>query len=410
MKKIITMGMALILSVSLVACAGKSNVPQTTENVTTASTEAVSENTESTTQITTEAQTTTETTPEITVTLKDVFAEHNMKVGTCITGNMISNANQLEIIKSNFNSLTMENAMKPDAILSQRLSKENGEIMVKFGSETTKILDFAKNNGYSMRGHTLVWYSQTPNWIFYEGFDTKNELVSREVMLERMESLIKNTFAALEEGGYIDLFYAYDVVNEAWMENGTMRDCLWKQVIGDDYLWYAFYYANKYAPESIDLYYNDYNEQYKTDTLVKFVNTLVDEEGNYLIDGIGLQAHLYTSDSLDSYFKMIDTLAETGLKIQMTELDICLGAWQKPLDGTDENFQKQGRYVYNLINGIFERVDAGTLKMDALTFWGFSDRLSWRKEYSPLLYNSRLEPKYAYYGALQIKEMSGFEE
>ena len=145
-----------------------------------------------------------------------------------------------------------------------------------------------------------------------------------------MESMIRQVFEILTEQGYIDLFYAYDVVNEAWMEDGTMRKSHWSEIIGDDYLWYAFYFADKYAPESIDLYYNDYNEQFKTDTLVKFVKTLVDENGKSLIDGVGLQAHLYTSDSL-----------------------------------------------------------------------------SWRKEYSPLLYDTKLSPKKALYGALQLEEACG---
>ena len=65
------------------------------------------------------------------------------------------------------------------------------------------------------------------------------------------------------------------------MEDGTIRKSHWTETIGDDYLWYAFYYADKYAPDYIDLYYNDYNEQYKADTLSVFVNTLKDDDGRY---------------------------------------------------------------------------------------------------------------------------------
>ena len=118
-----------------------------------------------------------------------------------------------------------------------------------------------------MRGHTLIWYSQTPEGIFHEGFDTNGAYVGRETMLARMESMISGVFEELDRLGYIDLFYAYDVINEAWMEDGTIRKNHWTETIGDDYLWYAFYYADKYAPDYIDLYYNDYNEQYKADTL-----------------------------------------------------------------------------------------------------------------------------------------------
>lgn len=400
-RKLVTL-LAGLMILSTVGC-GSTSVP--------ASSEASVAATESTSEISTEEsseESVEESVEEIEYRLRELFASHNMKVGTCLTTQMIGNKRQSALILDQFSSVTMENSMKPDYLFNKSKSVEEGQLVVEFNNDALKMMEWAKENGLSMRGHTLVWYSQSPAWIFYEDFDTKKDMVSRKVMLERMESYISQVFALLDELGYTDIFYAYDVVNEAWMEDGTMRENNWSKTIGDDYLWYAFYFADKYAPESIDLYYNDYNEQFKTNTLVKFVKTLVDEDGNYLIDGVGFQAHLYTSDNLDSYFQTMDTIAELGVKIQLTELDVCLGAYQKPLSGTDENLQKQGRFYYNLINGIFERVDAGTVQMDALTFWGFGDNLSWRKEYKPMLYNDLLLPKYAYYGAMQVKELAGY--
>lgn len=349
--------------------------------------------------------------PEIPETyIKDLFAQHGMKAGTCLTTRMTGNAKFSKIITEQFNSVTMENSMKPDYLFNQVQSQAKNELVVEFSADAKKMFKWAKENNMSMRGHTLVWHSQTPSWIFREGFSNANDYVSREVMLERMESYFKQVFALLDELGYTDMIYAYDIVNEAWMEDGTIRKEMntWREIIGDDYLWYAFYFANKYAPESIDLYYNDYNEQFKTSTLVSFVDTLRDDEGNYLIDGIGLQAHLYTSDSLEKYFETIDALSATGLKLELTELDVCLGAYQNELKDTEENLAKQGRFYYDLINGIIERVDAGTAKIDAITFWGFADNMSWRSSASPLLYNTKYEPKPAYYGAMQMKEYAGY--
>lgn len=342
------------------------------------------------------------------LSLKDLFAEHGIKAGTCINTQVISGGRTQELILSQFNSVTMENAMKPDSILDQKKSQEEGRLVVAFNQDAVEMMDWAKENGYSMRGHTLVWYSQTPEWIFHEGFDDQNEYVDRDEMLARMESMMQQVFEQLEEMGYLDMFYAYDVVNEAWMEDGTMRQNHWLEIIGDDYLWYAFYYADKYAPESIDLYYNDYNEQFKTQALLDFVDTLVDEDGRRLVDGIGLQAHLYTTDSLDDYFNTVDQLGATGLKLQLTELDVCLGKYQAPQAATDENLKEQGRFYYDLIGGLLERADAGEINIDAITFWGFNDALSWRKEYSPVLFRGAMEPKYAYYGAMQMKEQAGF--
>ncbi len=336
--------------------------------------------------------------------IKGMFSEHNMKAGTCVTGGMIKSTMQEEMILKNFNSITLENAMKPDAILSKKKSIEAGDLVVVFNDELKQVLDWAKKNNMAVRGHTLVWYSQTPEWIYYEDFDTNKSLVSRDVMLARMESYIKQVFEQLKEQGYIELFYAYDVVNEAWMENGKMRENHWLEIIGEDYIWHAFNFANKYAPESIDLYYNDYNEQYKSNTLVNFVKTLVDDQGNYLIDGVGFQAHLYTEDSLTDYFRTLDAVAATGLKVQLTELDVCLGNWQNTKDASEENLKEQGQFYYTLINGLLERVDAGSVKTDAITFWGFMDTLSWRKQASPLLYTGAGEEKPAYYGVLQMKD------
>ena len=426
MKKNLALLLIVVMIFSLSGC----NSSGTDQNASPTVTESVKEDPETTptdavadvtpTAEPTEAPATptpTEAVPTATPTpdpvegksLKDLFAEHGMKVGTCLNMQMVNRTGVKNIILNNFNSVTMENEMKPDSILNQTKSKTEGKIVVEFRSDALKMMEWAKENNYSMRGHTLIWYSQTPEWIFHEDFDSSNPYVDRDTMLERMEGYIRDVFQTIEDLGYTDLFYAYDIVNEAWLDNGQIRKNHWTEIIGDDYLWYAFYYADKYAPESIDLYYNDFNEQFKTQALVKFVNTLVDEDGRYLIDGIGLQAHLYTNDDLNSYFNTLDTLGETGLKLQLTELDVCLGSYQHPLTGNDENFKKQGRFYYELIKGIFERVDEGKVNMDALTFWGITDTMSWRKEYKPLLYNELLRPKYALYGVFQLKEYAGFE-
>ena len=340
--------------------------------------------------------------------LKDIFAEHGMKVGTCVSAQVIGRKDMEALILAQFDSVTMENAMKPDYILNQKKSQEEGAIVVEYNKDALAVLRWAKEHDIPMRGHTLIWHSQTPEWIFREGFRDDGAYVDREEMLLRMETMIRRNFEELKRLGYLDCFYAYDVVNEAWMEDGSERETLWSELIGEDYLWYAFYYADKYAPESIDLYYNDYNEQYKAEALVSFVGTLVDEDGRSLIDGIGLQAHLFTSDDLKQYFEAVDALAETGLKLELTEVDVGLGKYQAPLSPTQDHLKEQGRFCYELIGGLFERADAGMIQMDAITFWGFSDGISWRREYSPQLYDADLDPKYALYGALQIKEYAGY--
>lgn len=340
--------------------------------------------------------------------IMDVYAQYGMKAGTCLSDMMLTDSKFKDIITENFNQITLENYTKPDYILNKEKSIATGELTVEFNKNTTDLLDWAKNNGMNVRGHVLVWYSQTPDWIFYEGFDKSKKLVDRDTMLTRMESYIKQVFEQLELLGYSDSFYAYDVVNEAIMEDGSYRDCLWKQIIGDDYIWQAFKFADQYAPESIKLYYNDYNEQFKTNHIVKLAKSLVDESGRSLIDGIGCQGHLYTQDSINNYLTTLKAFSALGLDVQITELDVSLGTWQNILEGTDDNLKAQGKYYYELISKIIEQNAAGTTKVSGITFWGFADNLSWRRDRSPLLFDKTMAPKYAYSGAKLDKANAGY--
>lgn len=352
-----------------------------------------------------------EPTAQVTLSLeggiKDVYGQVGMIAGTCLSDFMIMRTEFTDIITQNFNTITLENLMKPDYILNKDASIAAGDIVVNFNPNTIALLDWSKNNGMSVRGHALVWHSQTPDWIFYEGFDKTKGFVDRDTMLARMESYIKQVFELIDSLGYSDMFYAYDVVNEALNDNGTYRDSFWKKTIGDDYVWQAFHFADQYAPEHIKLYYNDYNEQFKTPHFIKLAQSLVDESGRSLIDGIGCQGHLYTKDSIDDYMKMLRAYKELGLEVMITELDVSLGTWQNILPATEENFVAQGQYYYELVNRIINENAAGTTNVSGITFWGFTDILSWRRDRNPVLFDKDLNPKYAYYGAKQDQEKAG---
>lgn len=340
--------------------------------------------------------------------IKDVYQQLGIAAGTCLSEPMIKESKYSDIINNNYTRITLENHLKPDYILNKNKSIETGDIVVEFSQSTIDLLDWAKNNNKLVRGHVLVWYSQTPDWIFYNEFDKTKGLVDRDTMLARMKSYIKQTFELLDTLGYTEIFYAYDVVNEAIMDNGTYRDCLWKKIIGDDYIWQAFYYADKYAPESIALYYNDFNEQFKTQHFIKLAKTLVDENGRYLIDGIGCQGHLYTKDSIDQYISTLKAFSALGLDVQITELDVSLGTWQSIAAATEENLKAQGQYYFELVSRIYKENTAGNTNVSGITFWGFADHLSWRNNRSPLLFDKDLNPKYAYHGAKLDRDNAGY--
>ncbi len=337
-----------------------------------------------------------------------VYEQVGIKAGTCLSNTMINNEKYSQILLDNFSSITLENEMKPDVLLNREASTEEGDIVVLFPQSTTVLLDWAKENALSAHGHLLVWFTQTPDWIFYEDFDISKELVDRDTCLNRMESYIRGTFEQLEELGYSEMFTSYDVVNEALEDDGTLKDCHWLDIIGEDYIWHAFNFAKQYAPDNIKLYYNDYNEQFKKDYIIDLVKSLVGEDGNYLIDGIGCQAHLYTYDSVNRYVETLEAFSETGLDIRITALDVSLGTWQKAIGASDDNLRMQGDYYYRLISTIVGENMRGNTNVSSITFWGFADNLSWKPDRHPLFFDEDMNPKYSYYGAKLDKNNAGY--
>ena len=218
-----------------------------------------------------------------------------------------------DTITANFNSFTCENEMKPDAVLRQ---KESQDGLADGSTYKDPVIDLSRSNAAILRAlendikirfHTLVWHAQTPRWFFTEDYTNEGEYVSREVMLARMESYIRQVLTYLDTE-YPGLIYAVDVVNEAF--NGPITDenpdgvvekidgtpNYWYDVLGADYVYYAFYYARQYAPDYMKLFYNDYNTFNKTERIIDGLKK-IKEEG--LIDGIGMQSHVSINDVMD---------------------------------------------------------------------------------------------------------------
>ena len=143
--------------------------------------------------------------------LKDEFANY-FRVGNILNGSTVKNSTITASVLKDYNSIECENEMKPDATLVQ--SQCNGTNIGVSLKNAASIMDFCVNNKIAMRGHTLVWHSQTPLWFFKENFNANGNWVSATVMDQRMESYIKNMFDAIKTQ-YPDLnLYAYDVANE----------------------------------------------------------------------------------------------------------------------------------------------------------------------------------------------------
>ncbi|MBR7038153.1 MAG: endo-1,4-beta-xylanase [Oscillospiraceae bacterium] len=347
--------------------------------------------------------------------LKDEFANY-FRVGNILNGGTIQNSAITARLIKDCNSIECENETKPDATLVQSGST-NTNIKVSLNS-CAAIMDFCVEHGIGMRGHTMVWHSQTPSWFFKDNFQNGGNWVSADVMDQRMESYIKNMFSAIQtQYPTLDL-YAYDICNECISDDasrttngkdgareagdsqiqGQGGKSAWVQVYGNNsFIEKAFTYARKYAPEGCDLYYNDYNEywDHKRDCIYNMCKSLY-EKG--LLDGVGMQSHVPANATgfagTDSYTEAMKKYLSIGCDVQITELDISV---------LDNNVQYSYTDQANKYKAIFQAaMDWNTApesagRVTAVCIWGPDDGHSWLSSGSnALLYDASGEPKEAY--------------
>jgi len=333
-------------------------------------------------------------------------------LGTCINLNQLQNSSTLSLVKSQYNSITLENEMKPDAILnswspsfiSVEQAKQLGYVIPDNYKESTvprlnfssvdRVLEICGKNGLVMRAHTLVWHSQTPLWFFKTGYNSSGSYVSQEVMDARMEFYIRTVMSHVYNHKYGDVVYAWDVVNEYWNADNTN----WIAIYGaknlkPSFVKKAFEIADDVLREfgirdKVTLIFNDYNTYMNTQNLIAIVK-YVNSDG-IVCDGFGMQAHLDTGFPTTSSFKnTVNAFLNTGLEVQITELDV-----------TTNNTSAQERYYYELMTYLLEIKKNGG-KITGITYWGLSDQNSWRGSQKPLLFSTPTKPKDVYYKVLQ---------
>ena len=342
--------------------------------------------------------------PSLKETYKDSF-----DIGCAVPLSAFTDTELVGFLKNQYNAYTHENELKPESVLDMEKCKEAAAA----GDETHPVLnfekalpmlDFAKENGYQVHGHVLVWFKQTPMEFFHEGYSLDKPVVSREVMLERLENYIAGVFAFVTEN-YPGVITTWDVVNEAILgETGGMRRTktedaeegdMWLEVVGEDYVEYAFTYARKYAPADVKLFYNDFNIPYepKQTGIYELVKSL-DDKG--LIDGVGFQGHYEVGNpSIQQISKAIDRFSDLGLRIRISELDI------QAADNSEEVMLKQAYRYQDLLEMFKSKSDV----IDTVVFWGISDGTSWMAEKYPLLFNADMQPKLAFWALTDTSKL-----
>lgn len=334
--------------------------------------------------------------------LKDAFKE-DFKVGVAVNPYQLKDEQTKKIILENFNSITMENGMKPEAILDQRASENSKDGMPAINEENLEeCLSLAKDNGLMLRGHCLVWHNQTPEWFFCEKYDAGNAKVNKETMKKRMESYIKKVLSFCQEK-YPGVVYAWDVVNEACDDGGGYRtSSLWYEIYGDESYMDAFTFARKYADKDVKLFYNDYNEYMpsKVSTIAEVVKKLYDKK---LIDGVGFQSHWemnypdtgMISDAMQKYSEIGD------LEIQFTEVDM------HNTDDSEEGLKKLADRYKEFFEMIVKADREGKANVTSVTFWGLSDDVTWLTSFKgedsyPLLFDENHKKKACYDSVLAV--------
>jgi endo-1,4-beta-xylanase len=308
------------------------------------------------------------------------------------------------LLKAHFNSVTAENEMK-----FASLEPNEGSFTY---STADAIVNFATTNKMKIRGHTLVWHSQNPSWLFSGA--------SKDTLLARMKKHISNVV-----GHFKGKVYAWDVVNEAIMEDGSYRDgneaddkkSQWYSIMGESYIAEAFKAAHEADPDA-KLFYNDFYDYIpaKQQGIYDMLKGLLD--AGVPVHGVGMQCHLNIQPSTDAsnqaFYQDVSHLEDAiklysslGLDVQVTELDLSLyvpgitytsDTYYTTATFTDELKAKQAaRY-----KAFFELFRRYRNVITGVTFWGIADDNTWLSEFSsgrqdfPLLFDVNHNPKPAY--------------
>jgi endo-1,4-beta-xylanase len=369
--------------------------------------------------------------------LKSAYKDHfyigaainrTMAMGMAVQADNVNrNSEQVDkdiaLLKEQFNQISPENDLKW-ALIHPR----EGDEGYNFGPADAYV-NFGLSNQMYVVGHTLVWHGQTPNWVFQgtnpppeettsgaattnatsgprrfgRGFGYNGPRASRDELLQRMRHHIHTVV-----GRYKGKIKVWDVVNEAVADGGTniLRNSLWLQIIGPDFIARAFEYAHEADPDAI-LRYNDYGleGQGKRHKLIALIKSLQDQ--HVPVMAIGSQTHVnVSSPSFEAEDQALTELETLGLPVHITELDVNGSQGGQRNNGADiasNAATTQGglvddadRRLAEAYAGLFRAFIKHEKSVKVVTFWGVNDAVSWRSRGSPLLFDGNDQPKPAF--------------
>ncbi|MFB0525445.1 MAG: endo-1,4-beta-xylanase [Phycisphaerae bacterium] len=339
--------------------------------------------------------------------LKDVFKD-DFYIGAALSLDQIfgNEPEAIALVEKHFNSITPENILKWEEVHPEpnRYNFEPADRYVAFGQK----------HKMHIVGHTLVWFYQTPDWVFQ---DESGKPLGRETLLKRMKEHI---FTVM--GRYKGRIHGWDVVNEAIMSDGRFRKNKWFEIIGEDYVLKAFEYARQADPNA-QLYYNEYNmwKQPQCEAVFRLIQDL--QSKGVRIDGLGIQGHWFLDyPRIEELETSILALSKLGIKLMVTEMDVGvlpfypvdsklvdLSSFDPEMqkkhnpypDGLPDSVQKDLAHRYAELFSLFHK---HRNKFSRVTFWAVHDGQSWRsympirgRSDYPMLFDRHCKPKPAFY-------------
>ena len=381
-------------------------------------------------------------------TLKTAYQPH-FKIGTAINRNVATGqggrrtAEQVKadvaLVQAQFNHVVAENEMKWGS-LHPRAGKEGYD-----WTAADALVEFGVKNNMEVAGHTLVWHSQTPNWVFegtfvppgggdkpkpaaetppppappgarrgpggfpgFRAFDLDGPRATRGELLERMRDHIHTVM-----GRYKGKVKVWDVVNEAIADNGeeVLRKSPWSVIVGPDFVEKAFQFAHEADPGAI-LRYNDYGLENpaKRAKLIKLIKPLLEKK--VPVHVIGTQAHVNVAITFETMEQSLAEMKTLGLPIHVTELDVngAMGGQRgfgADIGGnaaaTDGGLVAEAdKKLTEAYTGIFKAFIKHKDALKLVVFWGPNDANSWRSRGRPLLFDADSKPKPAFDAVIKL--------
>jgi len=292
-----------------------------------------------------------------------------------------TNASYINLVKTEFNSITAENAMK---MINLSTAKD-----IYSWADADYLVNFAEAYHMRIHGHCLVWHNSLPTWVNnYTG--TKEE----------WKTLLRNYITTVVSR-YKGRIASWDVVNEILLDDGTPRQSIWYNKIGWEYVAIAFQAAHEADPDAV-LFYNEYGQEYSAVKLKAINDTVANLIARGVpINGIGLQMHTNINQSATNMANAIQQTVLTGLIVHVSELDIALNRDKNAnyvVSTADLNTQKSR---YRTIAAAVRSIP--TAQNWGITTWGVSDNDSWltpNPDY-PLLFDKNYQSKPCYDGVLE---------